>query len=511
MTVLQRRLNLIVRLYMAVALAAAAVLSPLSFSFVPLLILGWSIFVWLRRLSPAVVFLTTLFVFFALAVLFSETVPFYFSTLISLPVMLGVNIELQKTAAVPLPSSSGRKPTSTLLLLIIFILVLFLLSLAVASPVMAVATGIVTVYLAGLSVYIFKNMPSVPVTFETIQTRIVAGDSQELPLSVHPLGKATGRLLVVSVSDWVKVKNPDAAQKDSQLSVVITPSLAGPSAVELTGFACDRWGLWQQKFSLTPLTLLIIPRAKYALWLARKYISGARLGSLPLISSLSSLKSLQGLRLGIEYYGNRFYQPGDSLKQIDWKHSSKYNEMVSKEFTEFQGQPAVILINLSANNPEEADIIAGNLLMTALTLGTDNIPAALAAYNQKEVILITEILSAIDLVVKAMNLINSISIEENPQRYLNPPDITRLRTNIRRISQSDSLPARKLSALLKLEYRNFSRVSTDNPCSETINLALARVRQQVSLIIISQRNHDAEALAFNSYLLSQKGNTVLSV
>jgi len=36
----------------------------------------------------------------------------------------------------------------------------------------------------------------------------------------------------------------------------------------------------------------------------------------------------------------------------------KYNKLISKEFVEFHGQPAVLLINLAAADAEEADELA---------------------------------------------------------------------------------------------------------------------------------------------------------
>jgi len=42
-------------------------------------------------------------------------------------------------------------------------------------------------------------------------------------------------------------------------------------------------------------------------------------------------------------------------------------------------------------------------------------------------------------------------------------------------------------------------------------MVFARVDQQSNVVVISQRNHDAEALAINTYRLSQRGNQVIAV
>jgi hypothetical protein len=40
---------------------------------------------------------------------------------------------------------------------------------------------------------------------------------------------------------------------------------------------------------------------------------------------------------------------------------------------------------------------------------------------------------------------------------------------------------------------------------------MAKTNQQSTVLVISNQNHDAEALAFNLQTLTMKGNTVISV
>jgi hypothetical protein len=42
-------------------------------------------------------------------------------------------------------------------------------------------------------------------------------------------------------------------------------------------------------------------------------------------------------------------------------------------------------------------------------------------------------------------------------------------------------------------------------------MVFARVDQQSNVVVISQRNHDAEALAFSTFHLGQRGNQVIAV
>lgn len=88
----------------------------------------------------------------------------------------------------------------------------------------------------------------------------------------------------------------------------------------------------------------------------------------------------------MEYYGSRPYEPGDRLKDDDRRHSFKLQELVVKEFVGAHGQPAIIVANLAAKDLEEADKLAHNLVMSALTLAMEAMPTALAAYDHKEVL-----------------------------------------------------------------------------------------------------------------------------
>jgi len=56
----------------------------------------------------------------------------------------------------------------------------------------------------------------------------------------------------------------------------------------------------------------------------------------------------------VEYFDSRSYQPGDLLKNIDWKHTLKLNQLIVKEYIEVGGQVAIIAVNLSVTDAEVA-------------------------------------------------------------------------------------------------------------------------------------------------------------
>ena len=99
----------------------------------------------------------------------------------------------------------------------------------------------------------------------------------------------------------------------------------------------------------------------------------------------------------------------------------------------------------------------------------------------------------------------------NPVKYMNPPDVARLKANISRIRLVESKASKVLAQLLQLEYKNLDNTSRLNPATKALTETLAKVDKQSNIVIISHRNHDAEALAFNTFSFTRKGNAVISV
>ena len=506
---------IILKSYVCAALIAAVVFSPLSLSFVPIALLAWYLYEWWRPVSVMIDLLTQYFIYLAIAILFSYFISPWLAPIVSLPVLILITNSLEKAALkTHFKSTSARRSlTSTFFSSLILAVAVMLIAIFVTSAALIISDLILVIYLLALGTFIYIQFPPKPVQEEQIQLRILAGKDEHTQIALKSLSKVGGSLFIEAKEDWIKVNPVHLSLKNrmAYFKISLTPALSGPLTVKLSAQAIDRWGLMQNNFEIEPIKLLIIPRAKYAVWLAKKYLAGTKPGSLPLLSTVGTTNVLQGLRQGIEYYGNRLYQPGDSLKQIDWKHSFKYNELISKEFTEFHGQPAIVLVNLVAGNAEEADLLAYNVIISALTLGQGGVPTALAAYNREKVIISTGVLSAIHLVTRSMQLIKEITIQADQIRYLNPPDILKLRSNIKRTNQSDSKPTKVLNEMLQLEYKTVKNHAKQNPCTEALNAVMSKVNERFSMVVISKRNHDAEALAFNSYMLTQKGNAVINI
>ncbi len=507
----------VLRGYAAVAVAFAAILSPLALSVVPVALLIWYLFQWRRKMPAAVGLMSESLVFFSIALLFARSTGTVLSPLIALPVLPLIMQKLEETAATISrhdirPTSERRRLTGMALKLVLTSVVILGMGLLVGNFSLVLAGAMFASGMFALGVISWRGLAQPPVVEVKSTRRVVAGSRATFAIDLS-IARAGGRIFIEPESDWVRVEPAVLSLKGESVSVsaTVSPTLSGPTAVRLKATCVDRWGLVQSQFTLEPAQIFVIPRAKYAAWLVDRYIAGSHAGSLPLVASVGLTKPQQGLRRGIEYYGSQLYQPGDSLKNIDWKHSLRHNELISKEFAEFRGTPAVVLVNLVASDAEGADELAYNLLTAALSLARENIPAALAAYDQDEVKLVTSPLPGTQLLLASLQLSKQIAIEQSPIRYLSPPDVARLRSNIGRLGTVESPAATKLTGLLRFEFDNVRQASRRSPATEALENVLAGADRNSGVIMISQGNHDAEALAFNTFTLRQRGNHVMAL
>ena len=510
-----RRVIIPLRIYISASLMAAAVLSSPVLALVPIALLVW--YLGLRRwaASPTVNLLTECFTFLAIAVLLSPQVGHLIATLIALPAMVLVDYSLRRSGEVAAfrDTAYRRRPTDIGIILLVTTFCVLGISLLLGNRSLLIASAVVVGYLGVLYVIVFLRLSLKPVEEVQIYQRMVAGSDGHLDIELTRHTGIGGQLLVMSPYEWLKVGAKRLSLKEQKLvvRVALSPPLAGPSIVKLIGYAVDRWGLLQVRFELEPIRLFVIPRARYAAWLAERYLATTKPGSLPLMADVAALRPIYGLRRGIEYYGSQQYQPGDSLKNIDWKHSYKYNELVVKEFAEFHGQSAIVMVNLAVGNAEEADQLAYKIIVTALSLAREGIPAALAAYDSENVKLTTATLAPRRLLLQCLQVAREMITTVNPVKYLNPPDVTRLRADIGRMGTVGSRASEVLLQLLQMEYKNLDTDARLSPATKALDSAFNKVSREATVVVISHRNHDAGALAFLTYRLARGGTAVVAV
>jgi len=215
------------------------------------------------------------------------------------------------------------------------------------------------------------------------------------------------------------------------------------------------------------------------------------------------------LKSGIEYFDSRTYQPGDRLRDIDWKHTLKLGQLIVKEYVEASQQAAIIAVNLSVTGTEEADKLAFSLITAALTLARESIPSALAVYDHEGVVLTTTVSDSRETLKQTLSLVKAITTTESTRRYLQLPDITRLRRDIAGLKQATSEPAQRLLRILDFEYRALEESARNHPATIALLQATEHVPSPALIAIISLLNHDAEALQITTQKLARRGYTSL--
>jgi hypothetical protein len=502
------------RLYVIAALVGAAAVAPLLLVPLPLaLALGYAI-VWRWPLSRAAVLLVDYFVFFTLPLLF-QTALGVWSLAVALPLLLLLLWDLEQVALrrrVP-DDKISRRPSGVTLMLLSTALGAVLVSQILSSLTLLLSGALALLLLTVLLLLAWARMAHLPLAVTAQEQRILVGTREVYQVKLSVPGAPGGNLSLKSPEPWVSLRGGPytLAAAEITLRIAVTPELAGPRDVLLRGVASDRWGLVLNRFEFVPLSLNVIPRARYAAWLARRFLAEAGGGDMHYVAEIPNTTARFVSAQGVEYFYSRAYQPGDSLNRIDWKHTTKYDELITKNFVEMRGQQALMLINLATADDREADAVAYKMLMTALSLAREDIPALVVAYDRQGVKLVTGAVTSRRLVLQALRLVREMTVYTPPRRYLAPPQVARLRANLRRLEGTPNPATTVLGELMRWEMDNLKRRTAESPVSEALRRVGNRRLSEYTVMLISGLNHDADAIAYQRYQLENRGVKILNV
>jgi uncharacterized protein (DUF58 family) len=382
-----------------------------------------------------------------------------------------------------------------------------ILALVIGQPVLLLAAGILLGYLLIVVLMSYRRFYHLPVAVSQIVMRVIAGNEAVVTSSATGCLNLKLRVGLTSRDDWLKVVpgqfSLDKTHPETELVFSLLPPLSGPAHPTLTLSVLDNRGLIKNDRVISPLELHVIPRAKYAEWLAKKYLleSGGMVSTVPVLSSEKLVPERAGSG---EYYQSREYQAGDSIKDIDWKHTLKLGQMVVKERIDFTERLAVLVVNLSVADAEGADKLAYRFVTTTMTLSRDMVPLALVVYRHDKVVLVTPPSEPREMLKQALRLLPDIRVVGG-RRCLSPLDIFGLKRDIVRLSRVDSRPARRLRALLEFEYRAVEKTAGEHPVTEVLLKATGRLLPPAAVIMLSEMNHDAEALIIAGERLKKRG------
>ncbi len=512
--------------YLLLVLLVAAILASLPYSLFALILLLVMLFITFHPLPPRLNMVITVAAIFVLPLVLAPllhyltyTTPLppivlqFVAVIAVLPAiyLLDCNLRQNAPSMTPAHNIKGRYITAISKSLFISTLALLLISFLLDNRILLFTTIIFALYLLVILIWILYAVSRLPLDVPTVWKRVIAGTTAEI--SLYATSKASIRLhgRLSPVDSWVKVVSPRFTldRAEIQLNLTITPSLAGPSSPQLQASFIDPWGFIQVNQVIEPVALHVIPRARYAEWLALRYLEQAGVGTTGTATTTVPPKAILIPKGGVEYFDSRPYQPGDRMRDIDWKHTLKSSQLIIKEYIEAGQQAAIIAVNLSVTDAEEADKLAFNLITTALTLAREAIPTALAVYNHQKVVLTTPVIDPRETLKQTLSLVKDIASVEFAQRFLQPPDIGKLRRNITLLKQVTSQPAQRLLGMLNFEYRAIEEAARNHPATLALLAVTEHTPPPAIIVLVSQLNHEAEALMVTIEKLSNRGFTTI--
>ena len=476
--------------YVYALLATGIVLSPPLYSILAIALMALNAYAVLKPSLRLVVAFSTI----ALTPMTLEnTIPFQLAGLASAPILLLLNESLVESPVEGLEAFNGRRLTKRGETLVSASLASAIISALLNQYSVTVGSTLLLAYLSASILYSISRIPENPFKTSKQTLRTLVGERAEATIRLEPNVKTRVHVRIIRGEEWVRVEPSDfkvTPMAPVELKASVKPPLACPETLNIKLIAVDAWGLTSIGQSLKALELHVIPKARYAEWIAKKYLEG----SLRSIGYTSMIRpGLKPSRSGVEFHGCRLYAPGDSPKNIEWKHTCKLQRLVVKEYGGGFGMPSVLAGNMTVGSREEADEVLYSLVSSAYTLARESTPTALAIYSQKDVLANTQPLNPEEALKKLLKLMGFVEVSENVLRVLSPPQVGRLSRLIEVLKSSESTAG--LLSLLQLEYTALLNTAKNHPAGRALREASSRTPTPAMLVIVSRMTHDAEALA----------------
>ena len=371
-------------------------------------------------------------------------------------------------------------------------------SILIGNLSMAIVGIMLFLFLVVILIYILKNVPLTPLAVEQVEIQLIAGNTTKLPVIIVRNTKFPLHIFINSSCPWFHSDRSSimGLGTKAKLNFTINPSLSGPSLPWFEVLSTDQWGLIKTRQKIEPLKLYVIPRARYAEWLARKYLEETATGAEARAFTDTPISIRMMHTRGVEYNTSQHYQPGDRMKDIDWKHTTKIGQIVVKKYTEDTRRMAIILASLTGADADEVDKVVYDLITSALTLARAIIPTSIAAYTHERVLAATPYLEPRGLVRKALELGQQVVLITPLKRYLHPTDIRQLRISLRQLEGRTLEAASKLRNILEIEMRAIEERARDHPLKEALDHVTGHNPTPATIAVISTRSQDNEALSF---------------
>lgn len=498
-----------VRVYLYILLVLGGIFSKPPSSIVAIILLLLNLYVEVRPPSRRILPPLTLSTIILLPMT-CTFMPVFASGLMVIPLIWLLAKNLEDSPIQILDWEPGGRLTKMGKILIRSSLISLCLSSLLRQIYLLIGSLIASAFLISTAIYLLNHLPSPSLESNLPLLRVLMGERGEVTCEVSSRAGVEVRAELMALEEGFYIKPrrfmilPGSAV---ELEVGVKPIHSGPERLKVRAAVSDKLGLTLKVFDLDILELHVIPRARYAEWLAKRYLEGSiRSGGFTPIT----LPGLRPSRGGVEFEGCRFYHPGDSPRRIEWKHTSKLQRLVVKEYGGGFRRPGVIVGNMTAKSREDADVRLFNLISSGYTLAREGAPIALALYKRGEVIDSTPPLTPEESMKRLLKYVDSIEIPEGllEERTLSPIELDRLIRNIELLRKAGD--GGRVLSLLDFQLRAFIEASRRHPAGKAIGEALRRAPPPALMVLVSDWSHDAEALAVKLREARRRGYEIVA-
>jgi len=410
----------------------------------------------------------------------------------------------------------GRGVTRALKALGASSLSVLLLSVAISNTPLLLSSLLVLLYLASAFAYSLRGLDRVRIDVRRGVLRVLAGREGGTKAVLCPEGPTRAYVQLRSRFPWMKIA-PDQAELEPgeplELSIRVRPPLAAPINPVAEAVLVDPRGLVAVRRELSLVDLYVVPKARYAEWLAVRFLRGIpeELDVLA-VGSRKEMPVSFRTRAFRSYYGSRPYVPGDDIRDIDWKKSAKLRKLIVKEYAALRGNPAIVVTCLTAEDEEEADDLCYKLVMTVLTMAGEGVPIAVVAYDAERVAVVWKADEPEVALRKVLTLTKHITMLKSPGRVLSVPDpgLKQLRRLVYKLEREGRPTLRSLRDLLALKHKALEEAARGRPAYEALVKCTSLIPPPALVVIISPLSHDAEAVIVGAEKIEASGyRTVL--
>ena len=505
------RISAAAHLYLVILLVVVTFLAPPPYPWLALGILAVQAVYFSRDFHPPQALAVALITLLLTPLAASTVIGGWWAGALILPAL--PIMETAARRAVPLLPAPrydpGTRVSQTTARVVLALVAVALLAVALGNRPILAASAVMFAALVARVLYSLARMPRSPIVAEPAMVRCLAGDVTEARLVIRNACPLSIRVSARSAEPWCDISLETAGlppRQEAGVQVSATPPLAGRFHPVMCFAAYDDAGLVSRCTEEAPLDIRVIPRARYARELGRRFLEQTQ-GMGDLIAA-----SWSGHTRGIEFRGLRAYQPGDRMRDFAWRHSFKYNfPVVIDRYDPLPGG-AILLVNLATSSEEETDWLSYQIVTSALTAARAGVPIVIAAYTLEGVHVATRGLPPRESVRVALRLSDEVVTLTPQRRLLEPPNLLRLRRIARNLAAAyRGQTAPGIHRMIELETETLEEIAAAHPAWAAARHIMQVAAPPATASLITHWNHDADALAVVVARLTSSGYRCLDL